>query len=358
VTVRSARRPLSSLTAPLGIGIVGCGEVTRERHLPALRRLAKARVVALADPNPAARAAAAPGAPGARLVADAAELVVDPGVHAVLVATPPAHHEEVAVAALAAGRHVLCEKPMALTVASCERIAAAAADADRVLTVAFNLRHHPAVRAVRDAVGGGVLGPPGLVQSRSTSGGRPEAGEWTAYSDHGGGVLFEQAVHHADLWQFLLDDRLAEVRVQASGSDQATVAATTERGILISGAFSWRTGPENRVTVFGSRGRASADVYASEPATVHSSGVTGSEPRARVLSAARTVRSLPRAMAELRAGGAFDATYLAQWWRFLAATAGDEPNPCPPSAGVSATAAVHLMLREAGSPASEAAPVR
>src|SRR5687767_8529289 len=119
----------------LRIGVVGCGEVTRHRHLPALRLVGGAEVVALADRDPAALAAAGAMAPGARLAADAEELAADPTLHAVLVATPPAQHEEVVVAMLAAGCHVLCEKPLALGVSSCDRIAAAASSANRIVTV-------------------------------------------------------------------------------------------------------------------------------------------------------------------------------------------------------------------------------
>lgn len=339
----------------LGIGIAGCGEVVRARHLPVLRRIRSARVVALADPDPAARRETAAAAPGARVVAQTAELLDDPAIDAVLVATPPALHADVAVEALDSGRHVLCEKPLALDVPSCGRIAEAAAASGRVATVGFNLRHHPAVKEVRDAVASGGLGRPELVQSRSTSGRRRGAGAWLADPSRGGGILFEQAVHHVDLWRFILGDELAEIHVKAAGPEQAAIVATTEGGTLISGAFSWRTGPENKIAVFGPRARAAADLYTGDPAVVLAATANGGEPGARVRRAGRTIRSLPRVASARRLGGVFNATYLTQWRSFLAAARGRQANPCPATEGAAATAAIRSMMFAAGLAAPEAA---
>jgi predicted dehydrogenase len=96
--------------------------------------------------------------PEARLTTDAAEVLSDPEVDAVIVATPTSTHAELTLAALASGKHVLCEKPLAFTAAECDRVIEAAASAGRVLMVGHTFIFNPAVRRMKELVSNGVVG--------------------------------------------------------------------------------------------------------------------------------------------------------------------------------------------------------
>jgi predicted dehydrogenase len=140
----------------LRVGIAGTGFIGRVHARSA--RLAGARLVGVAasSPGSAERAAAELGAD--RAFASADELVGDDGVDVVHLCTPNHLHEPLALAALAAGKHVVCEKPVAVDAAGAARVAEAAAAAGRVVAVPFVYRFHPMVREARARVATGELG--------------------------------------------------------------------------------------------------------------------------------------------------------------------------------------------------------
>ena len=165
----------------LAVGIVGCGKVARH-HVPALRAARGAELVAAFDVDTAAARAT-----GAALASSLAELV--DRVDLVAVCTPPETHADVAFVALAAGRGVLVEKPLAATLDDADRIVAAA----QGLTAAtgFQLRCHRKVPARAGSIHG-IWGGPGAATV---------------------GPLLDRAVHHVDLWRALLGDEVARARV-------------------------------------------------------------------------------------------------------------------------------------------------
>jgi predicted dehydrogenase len=147
--------------AKVGIGVIGVGGVAVVRHLPAYaeaRAAGAAEIVAVCDADAArARAVAAEwGAP--RVCATEADLLALPAVRAVSICTPNALHHPQTLAALAAGKHVMCEKPLALTLDEARQMAAAAAAAGVVTGVNFRYRWIPAARFVTDLVAAGALG--------------------------------------------------------------------------------------------------------------------------------------------------------------------------------------------------------
>lgn len=123
---------------------------------------------------------------------------------AVVICVPPDAHADIAVAALRAGRHVLCEKPLAMTAAAAWALVAEAARAGRVLKCGFNYRHHPAIAQARAWVSEGRLGRVGMLRSRHGTGGRAQfAQEWrTRLERSGGGILMDQGVHVLDLFRW------------------------------------------------------------------------------------------------------------------------------------------------------------
>lgn len=151
-------------TAPIGWAIVGPGHIAK-RFAGSLQRSGDARLVAIAsrDPAKAAVFAAAHGADGARICADAASAAAVPGVDAVYIATPHPMHHAAALAAIAAGRAVLCEKPMTLNAACTGELVAAARARGTFLMEAMWTRCLPAVQQVRRWLADGRIGRPRML---------------------------------------------------------------------------------------------------------------------------------------------------------------------------------------------------
>lgn len=145
---------------PVSVALVGCGAVSVQYYTPALHVLQQSgmlRVVALFDPNPERVATLSRSFPHAARLDRFAQLA-ETGAELVIIASPPRSHAEQTIAALEAGLAVLCEKPMALTVAEGRAMIAAAAAASRVLAVGLLRRFFPATRTIRDLLARGCIG--------------------------------------------------------------------------------------------------------------------------------------------------------------------------------------------------------
>ena len=136
--------------AVLGAGFMG------GTHARAFARIPDVRVIGVSSRS-ADKAAALAQAVGAEPFTDLLELLHDPRVDAVSITLPTNLHAEVAIAALRAGKHVFVEKPLALTLAACDAVIAAAAEANRVLMVAHVLRFWPEYMAIADLLRRGDL---------------------------------------------------------------------------------------------------------------------------------------------------------------------------------------------------------
>jgi predicted dehydrogenase len=158
-------------TQKIRLGIVGCGGITELRHLPALRKLSAFEITALADSNAGKLASIGGTIETASRYENYRELIESPKVEAVAVCVPPEFHTEIALAAIAAGKHVFIEKPLALTIADCDRLtrAAAAMPALKIL-VGFNLRWHRLIRIARRKIRRAELGDIELIRTVFTSG--------------------------------------------------------------------------------------------------------------------------------------------------------------------------------------------
>jgi myo-inositol 2-dehydrogenase/D-chiro-inositol 1-dehydrogenase len=145
----------------LRFGLIGTGWIGRFHAETLARRLSNATLVAVADPN--LEAAQSIGA--SKAYADPYQLIADLDVQAVAISSPAATHTDLVVAAAQAGKHVFCEKPMALTLDDADRAIAAAADAGVALQVGFNRRFAADFVAAHDAVVAGEIGTPQLLRS-------------------------------------------------------------------------------------------------------------------------------------------------------------------------------------------------
>ena len=190
---------------PLGLGLVGAGEVAA-RHVQAADSVPEVRIAATYDLRPERST-----------VPDFDALLAHPGVDVVVLTVPHALHEDLTVRALAAGRHVLVEKPMATTSAAGARMIAAAEAAGTVLWVGQQQRQFAHVRAARDLLRSGELGAVlryREIRSNHYGPGRPE---WFFDPDlAGGGISMLVGIHTVDRASVLL------------GARPTAVAATTE----------------------------------------------------------------------------------------------------------------------------------
>jgi predicted dehydrogenase len=187
------------------VGIIGCGRIARG-HVAALRGIVGVLVVAVVDVDivRAHAFAAAHGIPHA--YRDADEMLAS-GLDAVTVCTPHGAHEAGVLAAARHRTHVLCEKPVALTVAQARRMIAATATAGVRFGVLFQRRFWPAAQRIRGAIADGRLGTPigGGVLARFNRDAGYYAEPWRGrLSTEGGGVLMTQAIHHVDLLQWFM----------------------------------------------------------------------------------------------------------------------------------------------------------
>jgi len=148
-------------------GILGAARIIRSL-VPPLQASERNELVALASRRPERAEAEARRFGIPRAVGSYEALLADPGIDVVYVPVPNAFHAEWTVRAARAGKHVLCEKPLALTLEEVDRVAAAAGDAKVVVAEAFMYRHHPQTLKVRELVAGGAVGKPRLVRGAFT----------------------------------------------------------------------------------------------------------------------------------------------------------------------------------------------
>jgi len=144
----------------LGIGIIGCGGITLQNHLPGLALCPDVRVAALCDSDPATLERARTATDCAVTTPDYTQLLARDDVHATIIATPNLLHFPIAMAAIAAGKHILCEKPIAMTAEEARTMARAADAAGLRHMTAFTYRFVPAMRYLRHLIDQGDLGEP------------------------------------------------------------------------------------------------------------------------------------------------------------------------------------------------------
>ena len=208
------------------IGIIGCGKIAQVRHIPEYAAHPQARLAGYYDLNQE-RAQALAAQWGGQAYPTWEALLADPAIDAVSICAANTAHAELTIAALRAGKHVLCEKPMATTLADCEAMAAAARESGRFLMIGQNQRLTKAHQKARQLVADGVLGD--ILTFRTTFGhGGPETwsvdpGKNTWFFDKSKaamGAMADLGIHKTDLIQYLLGQTVVEATAKVTTLDK------------------------------------------------------------------------------------------------------------------------------------------
>jgi predicted dehydrogenase len=308
-------------------GILSTANIATEKVIPGIRQAARCEIVAIAsrDGETARRVAGRLSIPRAH--GSYGALLADPDVDAVYIPLPNHLHAEWTIAAARAGKHVLCEKPLALTAADAERMIEAADDAGVRLMEAFMYRHHPSWVAVRELVASGRIGTMTAVHT------------WFGFHnddpanirnilEFGGGALYDVGCYCVNLSRMLFGGEPVRVEgaVVRDGGGVGVDVLTTgilefETGIASFGC-SIRTEPDQRVDVYGTEGRISIGIPFNIPPDrpTHIYVTKGGEPP--VAPATETITFATK------------DPYAAEAERFAEAVLDGLPTPVPPSDAV------------------------
>lgn len=258
----------------VNFGIIGCGAIAQRRHLPEGRRARHANIVAVVDPNEK-RVREIADQYDAEAFTDHKKMLKGADVDAVVVCGPNSLHAQQAVDALRAGKHVLCEKPMATTKRDCKRMIAEASKRNRHLMVGMNQRFEPVHVKAKELIDQGAIGKPLTFRTAFKHSG-PEAwsldGAKSWFFDPDAavlGCLGDLGVHKVDLVRFLLNDEFAEVNAlietlhkKAKGGkklgldDNALLNLRSKKGAIGHVEVSWTNYADeaNETVIFGTDG--------------------------------------------------------------------------------------------------------
>ncbi|MFC5449839.1 Gfo/Idh/MocA family protein [Paenibacillus aestuarii] len=194
----------------LNIGIIGCGAIANQKHMPSLAKLDHlGKMVAFCDVvmDRAAKAAAEFGDEEAKIYEDYKELLKDESIDVVHVLTPNLYHSQITVDALEAGKHVMCEKPMAINSAEAKRMLDAAQKSGKKLSIGYQNRFHEESQVVKRACSSGDLGEIYMAKAHAVR--RKGVPTWGVFTDkrlQGGGALIDIGTHALDLTLWCMDN--------------------------------------------------------------------------------------------------------------------------------------------------------
>jgi len=221
--------------APAGVGLVGYGAIARD-HAASISQVAGLRLSGVCDISDERRELASREW-GVPVHANIGAMLDDPAVGLVVVGTPPVAHAEAVLAALSAGKDVVCEKPFALRVDEVDRMIDEATSRDRVLTVYQSRRWDPDYLALRDVVRSGGIGEPFYMESFIGGYSHP-CDFWHSHEPISGGMIYDWGSHYFDWILQLFPDSVRTVSAHAhkrvwrdvTNSDQVSVDLTFANG--------------------------------------------------------------------------------------------------------------------------------
>ncbi len=251
------------MSSSVNVVVIGTGRIGRMHAEHLAFRIPEANLLAVADPRLDAARACAEACRITRAVGDYRELLEDPAVEAVIICSATNTHAQIIEEAAAAGKHIFCEKPIALDLASIDRALAAVERAGVVLQVGFNRRFDPNFKRAREVVASGEIGTPHLLRITS----RDPAPPPLDYIKVSGGIFLDMTIHDFDMARYLMGEEVVEVYAtgsvlidpaigEAGDLDTAVVTLRFASGAIgvIDNSRQAVYGYDQRVEVFGSAG--------------------------------------------------------------------------------------------------------
>ena len=192
----------------LNVGVVGCGGIANAKHLPAMKKNGNFNIVAFCDliEERAVKAKKEFGTSDARVYTDYQNLIQEE-LDAVYVLTPNNAHAPVAIAAMKAGKHVMCEKPMAKTFAEAKEMVQTAKETGKILTIGYQNRYRGDSQYLKKACANGDLGEVYYAKAHAIR--RRAVPTWGVFLDakkQGGGPLIDIGTHALDLTLWMMDN--------------------------------------------------------------------------------------------------------------------------------------------------------
>lgn len=244
------------------VAILGCGRIVRLVHANILRSIPGVELVAFSDTDAQNRAAIMAGSPGAMGYADYQTAIDEAHADAVVIALPPAIHADSAIAALAAGKHVYLEKPVAIDSAQAHSLISAWRGSSQQFAMGFNFRFHPLLNELARAIQANELGEIVTVRSAFSVPPRQQPA-WRSAREHGGGALLELGSHHMDMIHVLfggdVESVSADIRSLRFGADSAAVQCRLATGATVQSSFSTVAPAEDWWEVVGTAARVRVD---------------------------------------------------------------------------------------------------
>jgi predicted dehydrogenase len=247
---------------PLRFGLIGCGEIGRLRAA-AMKRCASVHLFLVTDIDHRAAETVA-SQYGGLVENDWRAMLRRDDIDAVLISTPPSLHAEMSIEALNAGKHVLCEKPLARTPAECHRMVTAAKKNNRFLATGFNYRFYPSIEKARALLDRGLIGKLDHVRAYSGYSAAEHNHDWLHDSEMmGGGALRDNGIHLIDLTRYFLGE-VAEVKGFTSNTvwgfkgceDNGFALLRSTAGKIATLQASWTEWQryQFRIEIYGNRG--------------------------------------------------------------------------------------------------------
>ena len=263
----------------LNVGIIGAGRIGRVHAQSLAFRLPEARVVSISDVNLAAAQSVAARCGIGKVAGSSAELLADPAVEAVLICSSTDTHAELIQAAAQAGKHIFCEKPIALDLRAIDAALAAVERAGVKLQIGFNRRFDANFARVRQAVVSAEIGKLNLLHIISRDPEPPPID----YIRVSGGIFTDMTIHDFDMARFLVGDEVEEIytaagvmvdpQIGAVGDvDTAVLVLRFRNGVIgtIDNSRKAVYGYDQRVEAFGSAGKISTENCFPNQATISS----------------------------------------------------------------------------------------
>src|SRR5260370_690932 len=245
------------MTKKIRFGVLGCGRITRRGFIPGVMQSPAAELMALASLRPeiAAELARECGAPRTY---DSYEAVIDdPAVDAVYIPATGESHKPWTLCAARAGKHVLCEKSLALSVAEAEEMAQACQKAGVILQEAFMWRHHPRTKRVKELLASGAIGELRLICAHFSF--DIDRNDWRLDPARGGGAVWDIGCYGVNASRHFAGDEPSEVfaraRFHSTGADMTMqIALQFPGGCLANIDCSFEAPYRSQVELVGTRG--------------------------------------------------------------------------------------------------------